>query len=138
MIKSKVLRFIVMIIGFISLILGVIGIILPILPTTPFLLLTSFCFVKTSNKFSNWFLNTKIYKNHLENFAKNKVMLVHYEIILLLTVSSLLLTTIYLVNNFVVTIVLLTLLFIKYFYFIVMIKPISKKEYIRLRGENNA
>ena len=65
MVKNKLLRLILMILGFISLSLGVIGVIIPILPTVPFLLLTSFCFVKSSEKFNNWFLNTKLYKKHL-------------------------------------------------------------------------
>ncbi len=81
MVKNKLLRLILMILGFISLSLGVIGVIIPILPTVPFLLLTSFCFVKSSEKFNNWFLNTKLYKKHLETFQKNKVMTLKCELI---------------------------------------------------------
>ncbi|MDU2694867.1 MAG: DUF454 family protein, partial [Intestinibacter bartlettii] len=34
--------------GTLSLIVGIIGIFLPILPTTPLLLLTSYCYIKSS------------------------------------------------------------------------------------------
>ena len=87
MVKSKVLRVLLIILGFISLGLGCVGIVFPILPTVPFFLLTSFCFVRSSKKFHDWFLNSKLYKKYLENFAKHKVMTLKGELFLLLFVS---------------------------------------------------
>ena len=136
MVKNRFLRFLLLILGFISLGLGITGIILPILPTTPFLLLTSFCFVKSSVKFNKWFLNSKIYKKYLENF--NKVMTLKSELILLSIVSAMLLVTMYLVNNLVVTIILSTLILIKYSYFIFFVKPVTKEKYLLLRGNLDA
>ncbi|MDP2575557.1 YbaN family protein [Vibrio penaeicida] len=42
------------VLGWISLLLGLLGIVLPLLPTTPFLLLTSACFLRGSPKFYEW------------------------------------------------------------------------------------
>lgn len=138
MVKNRFLRFLLLILGFISLGLGITGIILPILPTTPFLLLTSFCFVKSSVKFNKWFLNSKIYKKYLENFSKNKVMTLKSELILLSIVSAMLLVTMYMVNNLVVTIILSILILIKYSYFIFFVKPVTKEKYLILRGNLDA
>ena len=131
--KNKIVRIILMIVGFISLGLGTVGVILPILPTAPFLLLTSFCFVRSSEKFNNWFLNTKLYKNHLENFASHRVMTIKGELILLLCVSAMLITSIILVDKLVVTVILTILIFCKYFYFVMRVQPVSKDEYEKIR-----
>lgn len=137
MVRNKFLRVLLVILGFISLGLGCIGVFLPIIPTAPFLLLTSFCFVRSSEKFNNWFLNSKIYKKHLENFAKDRVMTLKGELILLIGVSLMLLTSMYFINNVTMTIVFICLIFFKYLYFVLQVRPISKDEYeyIRLKRE---
>ena len=55
---SKIKKFIYISVGLISFALGAIGVVLPVLPTTPFLLLASFCFAKGSDRFNTWFINT--------------------------------------------------------------------------------
>ena len=43
--------------GTLFLLLGIIGAFLPIMPTTPFLLLATACYAKSSRRFYNWLMN---------------------------------------------------------------------------------
>ena len=55
--QSAPLRLVVMVSGWISLVLGFIGIFLPLLPTTPFVLLSAYCFSKSSPRLYHWLIN---------------------------------------------------------------------------------
>ena len=77
--------------GIISLILGIIGIFLPLLPTTPLLLLTSFCFLKSSDKLNEKFMKTKIYQKYVKQFKEQGGMTLRAKLMLTIPVSLLLL-----------------------------------------------
>ncbi|MRI33078.1 hypothetical protein EOPP23_08790 [Endozoicomonas sp. OPT23] len=60
--------------GILSLVAGVIGIFLPLLPTTPFLLLSAFCFARSSEKLHQWLLNHPYFGRVLSNWEKHRGM----------------------------------------------------------------
>ena len=70
----KVKKAVFIVIGCVCLGLGVLGVVLPILPTTPFLLVTAYCFARSSERLNQWFKHTRLYKNHLESYVKKEGM----------------------------------------------------------------
>ena len=62
------------ILGVISLVLGVVGIFLPLLPTTPFLLLSAWCFVHSSPKRYEWLLNHPRLGAYVRNFHEKRAI----------------------------------------------------------------
>ncbi len=48
-----------------------------------------------------------------------------------------LILTMYFVDNLVVTIILTSLIILKYSYFIIFVKPVTKKEFLRLQEDKN-
>jgi uncharacterized membrane protein YbaN (DUF454 family) len=62
------------ILGSITLLLGTIGIFLPLLPTTPFLLVTAFCYARSSDKLHKWLLSHKHFGPYIKSFLIDKTM----------------------------------------------------------------
>ena len=56
--------------GCTSLSLGVLGIFVPLLPTTPFLLLASACFVRSSERLQNWLIHHKVFGNYIRCYQQ--------------------------------------------------------------------
>ena len=52
--EERVMKYFYVSVGCLSLACGIIGIVTPILPTTPFVLLSAFCFARGSNRFHMW------------------------------------------------------------------------------------
>ena len=73
MLKS-VKKNLLILLGTLSLVLGVIGIFLPVLPTTPFLLLSSFCYLRSSDKLYNWLIHRKVLGAYIYNYLTYKAV----------------------------------------------------------------
>lgn len=122
---NKLKRIIYVLLGILAFILGAIGVILPVLPTTPFLLLASFCFVKGSDRFNKWFIETKIYKKHLETFVKERAMTLRKKIVLIVFADTMMIMAMLAVKNKYMTIGMIILILYKLYYFKFKIKTIK-------------
>mgnify|MGYP000417674301 CR=1 FL=1 len=127
--KRNPFKLLWLILAFLSLGIGAIGVILPILPTTPFLLVASFCFAKGSKRFHDWFMNTGLYKKHLDSFIKNRAMTLKTKLFILLPVSAMLTLAFFMMHNIQGRVVIGLFVIFKYYYFFFRIatKPGKKK-----------
>jgi uncharacterized protein len=123
-ISVKIKNMLYVSLGFLFLGLGIVGIILPLIPTTPLLLLASYFFVKGSKKFERWFKGTSIYKNHLEEFIKEKSMTRKKKITINLFADAMIAVAFIMAESTIVRVVLLLIVAYKYYYFITKIKTI--------------
>lgn len=71
-IGARLRRSLLYIAGWLSLVLGIIGAFLPLLPTTPFLLLASACFLRSSPKAAEWMLNNRYFGEYVRDFQENR------------------------------------------------------------------
>ena len=62
------------VIGTISLVFGFIGIILPVLPTTPFILFSAYCYYRGSERLHNWLTNHPYLGPIIEEYGEGEGM----------------------------------------------------------------
>jgi len=72
--KTKIKKFLWMIFGYSALGLGTLGIFLPILPTTPFVLLAAFSFLKGSPKCYQWLINHKTFGPMVKSYIQDRAI----------------------------------------------------------------
>lgn len=118
------IKYIYLFLGTITLILGAIGVVLPIIPTTPFLMVSCYCYGKGSSKFQTWLINSNIYKKYAKDFIENKSLTLKRKIFLLSFASTMLLFPLIILN--IAGKALIILLYIAlYYYFIFKIKTVK-------------
>ncbi len=122
--KRNPLRFVWLLAAFVCLGIGAVGVVLPILPTTPLLLLSSFCFAKGSERFHRWFCGTKLYQKHLDSFVKERAMTLKTKLCILLPASAMLLLAFLMMGNLPGRLFIVCLIIFKYVYFFTKIRTI--------------
>lgn len=80
------------ILGCITLALGVLGAFLPVLPTTPFLLLSAFFFLRGNKRLYDWLMNHPRLGVYIRNFTEHKSIPLRVKVI---SISTLWLTLLY-------------------------------------------
>ena len=120
-------KIIYIILGSVFLLVGILGMLLPILPTTPFLLLTSYFYTKGSDTINNWFISTSLYKNHLKDFVQSRSMTLKSKLSILLPVSLMLILTFIFIENLHARVSIGFVILFKYYYFFNHIETVEKK-----------
>ncbi len=82
-------RVLYIILGCIGVGLGAVGAVVPMLPAFPFLMLTAFCFARSSEKLNNWFINTRLYKDNLADYVAGRGMTMKTKVRIMITVTLL-------------------------------------------------
>jgi uncharacterized membrane protein YbaN (DUF454 family) len=98
--------------GTVSLGLGIAGIFIPILPTTPFLLLAAYCYMRSSSRMHRWLLNNRFFGSYVRNYIEGRGMPLHLKIITIaLLWTTIGLTTAFAVDYIAIRIVLIIIAF---------------------------
>jgi len=101
------IRGILFILGSLFLFLGIIGIIIPLLPTTPFLLLSAACYLRSSKRIYQWLLNHKWLGVIIKNYYEGKGLPVAFKVFtVLLLWITITISTLYFVSIYWVKIIL--------------------------------
>lgn len=75
--------------GCLSLGLGILGIVVPLLPTTPLVLLSAWCFARSSDRLYNWLISHPRFGQVILNWQNHRGMQAkHKKKALLLTIAS--------------------------------------------------
>lgn len=74
LVASRPLRYGLIALSWVFISLGLLGAILPLLPTTPFLILASICYAKSSPKFYNWLMNHPVCGTDLRQWTVSGII----------------------------------------------------------------
>ena len=108
--------------------LGAVGAFLPVLPTTPFLLLASFFFLRSSDRINEWFRSTSLFKKYLANYMDNRRMTLRGKI-LTAAPGVIVMTIVAIVfDNWIVRIAMIALIIAEIAYFAFRIETVSPEE----------
>ncbi len=71
---NKLKRILLIFLGLIFVALGLIGVFVPGLPTTIFMILAAYCFVRSSEKLYSWVINNQLFGQRVKHFIETKTI----------------------------------------------------------------
>jgi uncharacterized protein len=89
------MRIFFIVLGILSVILAALGVLLPGLPATPFLLLASYSFARSSKRMHDWLVNNKIFGPILSDFLDRKGIRLHIKIISIVMMWGMMLVSVF-------------------------------------------
>ncbi|MCO4331403.1 YbaN family protein [Staphylococcus hyicus] len=101
------MKYILLMVGITCTILGFVGVVVPLLPTTPFLLLAAICFAKSSERFKNWLIHTKVYREYVESFKNERGYTLIKKFKLLISLYIVIAFSIYMIDHTMIRVMLL-------------------------------
>ena len=105
--KQSILRYLYILIGGIAVLLGIIGVVVPGLPTTPFVLLASWCFYKSSPRLQAWLLQSFLGKYIREYKSKGGITTHKRIYIILLMATMVTISTVFFIQHMIVRMIVI-------------------------------
>jgi len=120
------LKYFLITMGVLFTIIGFVGAVLPLLPTTPFLLVAVICFSKSSERFENWLVNTKVYITYVESFKNNKGYTLKNKFKLLISVYIVVGFSIFMIDHSLIRLGLVIMVIIQTIVLFTVVKTLPK------------
>ncbi len=107
--RKPVTRALLVLAGTVSLAVGIAGIFLPLLPATPFLLLASACYVRSSDRMHRWLMEHKHLGMYIRAFRERRGMPMRAKVVTLVLLWASMAYSIYRVDILAVRILLVVI-----------------------------
>ncbi|WP_380570935.1 YbaN family protein [Staphylococcus hyicus] len=119
------MKYILLMVGITCTILGFVGVVVPLLPTTPFLLLAAICFAKSSERFKNWLIHTKVYREYVESFKNERGYTLIKKFKLLISLYIGIAFSIYMIDHTMIRVMLLIMVCFQTIFLFTFVKTLS-------------
>ena len=125
---STVKKVLYIIAGSVALGLGLIGVVVRGIPTTPFLLLTLYCWSKSSERLTAWFKSKSFYQRFLHDYVETRSMTLKQKLTIQIIAGIMVAISFALINILIVRIILVICFLIHNYIFIFKIKTYKPEQ----------
>ena len=106
--RSSLKKYLLIALGSLALGLGALGVAIPVLPTTPFLLIALYCYLRSSRRLYDWLLHHRLFGRYLYNYVTYRAVPRNTKIGAMILLWFGLITSMILVDKLFVRLILIT------------------------------